>query len=108
MNNCSLTPIIAGILALIFAIAAVWNSYIRRKHVRELETEIKKREPSSNPYKFTMPAQAAPSANNEVEKIPQKPVEPPPPQALFRKVIPGEGEVVPNNDDEKSHQYNWE
>ena len=112
-NTLSMTGVIATVLATIFAAAAMWNSYQRRKHMALLEksqkTEAPMRfrpAPAHPPSSSTLPGQSslpkilAPQAPQVAREAPAKAV-------LFRQVRPG-GERLPEDIEEEKAGYVWE
>jgi hypothetical protein len=109
-NTLSMTGVIATVLASIFAAAAMWNSYQRRKHIAFLEksqkTEAPMRfrpAPALSPTASTLPGQSS------LPKVaaPQLAREAPAKAVLFRQVRPG-GERLPEDIEEEKAGYVWE
>lgn len=96
MNALSYTGVIATILSVVFAVAAFWNSHIRRKHMERLS---KQTEQNAMPHVNFKPV----PANT-----------PPPPKPLEDKSAPifrqfgPHGDLVASQPEEDNNQYVWE
>lgn len=112
MNDSFLTVtgVTATILSLIFAAAAIWNSHVRRKNPEDIQQGKK---PGATPRneKFVMPVDPPPAPLTTPPQVTTPPeVAPakPPPQALFRKIIPDGAQFDVGDTSNKDNPYVWE
>ena len=107
-DSLTATTVIASILSLIFAVAAIWNSRVRRKHLEGVLSE-KKPEPSPRAEKFVVPvdppppAPAPPPAPETPAPAPEKTQLP-----MFRKIMPNGTKLDAGNTSKKDNPYIWE
>jgi hypothetical protein len=109
-DSLTATTIIASILSLVFAVAAIWNSRVRRKHLEGAISE-KKPETSSRAERFVVPIDNPPPPAPAPEPVPVPAPESAPAQTqlpIFRRIIPTGTNLDTDSAPKKDNPYVWE